>query len=184
MKNSKNFLEFVRENQPAFLPGDFYYYLNCYGEITESDKKIKEIILDENWNWRITNRNDNKSNINSVSGYYPSINDAVVARNASKVKFIVLEQAHKGSYVLNGNLNQEYRVSDTGILDVSHLKEKESFITAMEQQYKNLLRAGVAVTFEINSYDAGNDALLVEADNHYTLVSYEPICMAIIGSFK
>ena len=54
MSKSNDFLEFVKNNPPACVPGDrLYWFDEESGEIKQDDRGIEAIVLDEDWTWKI-----------------------------------------------------------------------------------------------------------------------------------
>lgn len=132
MSKKVNFLEFVTDNPPPFLPGQTLYWLDPEtGEIRKcTDTRKYSISLTSDWTWKLIDPDDeNPITVNENQYYCTTKRRAKEFRDKLGIlTYVVLEPAVNGTIFSGG---KRYNYFKKGTLDASTLRIKDTFFTAI-----------------------------------------------------
>lgn len=154
MRDMKTFLDFVQTNNPPALPGDCLYGIMGNGKIYKS-KQVKEIMLDENWEWKLVSQEGHV--IKESAPYLLSAEEALQRRNNMKIKYVICQRTygHGDFYKNNIRLMEFYNVESAHVLDVSKIPADENFITEILKKHRETIREETVIVIidEERKYD-------------------------------
>lgn len=147
MRKKKEFLEFVQKNHPPMLPGDSIYSIGPDGKITKR-KTVKNILLDENWNWKMIDENNNKIEIKPSD--ILSVEEALENRKQIKsVKYLILQPAENGEFFVDNDFINEYCIEGCYTLDVSNLPDTDNFVTEIIKKHWDSVHNGTVMNIQL-----------------------------------
>lgn len=147
MKTRKEFLDFVQKNHPPMLPGDSIYSIALDGSITKR-KTVKNIVLDENWNWKMTD--ENGSTIEIEPSDILSLEEALERRNKiKKVKYLILQPEENGEFFIDSNFRDEYSIEGCYTLDVSNISDTDNYVTEIIKKHRDCVNNGTVINIQM-----------------------------------
>ncbi len=130
MRTKKKTLEYLKENLPPCLPGDYIYWINDMGKIKVDKQGIKSIELDAEGNWWINDYDGARDIVNSNE--YSCISPSALAkvRNNITVSYAIFTKNENGEYSIK---DENYSLVKVGSFTGEAMMLREDYIDTIKR---------------------------------------------------